>query len=76
MSRKYETFLQDQINAIEVKVSQLQGLTQALLKFTTEHSMELEVMDNAVFSNLKDIQDIKKSLAGEYIENHRDSSKN
>lgn len=63
MSVKYEKFLQEQINKIEIEVSQLKGLVKALIDTSRDLHERVEEIDNRI-------------PIGKNNENKRTSSKN
>jgi hypothetical protein len=48
MSKDYEIFLQDQINKLEVRFAQLQGVVKALLDTTRDLNIMVEELDNRI----------------------------
>jgi hypothetical protein len=51
MSVKYERFLQEQINKMEIEIAQLKGLVKSLLDAVHENSCYIQYLDNLVFEN-------------------------
>jgi septal ring factor EnvC (AmiA/AmiB activator) len=48
MSVKYEKFLQEQINSLDIEVAQLKGLVKALLDSAREINERIEDMDSRI----------------------------
>ena len=48
MTIKYETFLQEQINNLEIQVSQMQGFIKALINTTQDIHLRIEELDDRV----------------------------
>lgn len=48
MTVKYETFLQEQINNLEIQVSQMQGFIKVLINTTQEIHLRIEDLDERV----------------------------
>ena len=55
MSISHQTFLQEQINKLEIEVAQLKGLIKALLDSTSGINKMLEDLDNRIPIGSKDI---------------------
>ena len=53
MSVKYEKFLQEQINSLDIEVSQLKGLVKALLDSAREVNERIEELDDTAFIKRK-----------------------
>jgi hypothetical protein len=48
MSVKYEKFLQEQINSLDIEVAQLKGLVKAMLDTSRELYLRVEEIDDRV----------------------------
>jgi predicted nuclease with TOPRIM domain len=59
MSVKYEKFLQEQINNIDIEVSQLKGLVKAMLDTSRELYLRVEEIDDRVPLLSKEVLDEK-----------------
>jgi predicted nuclease with TOPRIM domain len=59
MSVKYEKFLQEQINSLDIEVSQLKGLVKAMLDTSRELYLRVEEIDDRVPLLSKEVLDEK-----------------